>query len=174
MREERGSSNINYLPSSWDLGAILLPADCLIFNKPPISTKLNCVYYSLNTEPGETSRHNWRETNKYKIIYQELLTSHFLPDLSLTFLFRRQTAEEREQERQAAAKYFLSMQMSGLDGPDSPPSPPAHMLPPATSPSPSPPPPSTSSSSSSVLDPPHPQSLSALQSLKPWTESQAK
>ena len=55
MREERGSSNINYLPSSWDLGAILLPADCLIFNKHPISTKLNCVYYSLNTELGETS-----------------------------------------------------------------------------------------------------------------------
>ena len=116
-----------------------------------------------------------RPTNRKLFIKSfSLLTSHFLPDLSLTFLFRRQTAEEREQERQAAAKYFLSMQMSGLDGPDSPPSPPAHMLPPATSPSPSPPPASTSSSSSSVLDPPHPQSLSALQSLKPWTESQAK
>ena len=27
--------------------------------------------------------------------------------------FRRQTAEEREQERQAATKYFLSMQIQG-------------------------------------------------------------
>ena len=28
--------------------------------------------------------------------------------------FRRQTAEEREQERQAATKYFLSMQMGSM------------------------------------------------------------
>ena len=31
--------------------------------------------------------------------------------------FRRQTAEEREQERQAATKYFLSMQLGSLGSP---------------------------------------------------------
>ena len=31
--------------------------------------------------------------------------------------FRRQTAEEREQERQAATKYFLSMQMGSMNSP---------------------------------------------------------
>ena len=36
-------------------------------------------------------------------------------------VFRRQTAEEREQERQAATKYFLSMQLGSL-----PPPPPPH------------------------------------------------
>ena len=32
--------------------------------------------------------------------------------------FRRQTAEEREQERQAATKYFLSMQLGSLGSPN--------------------------------------------------------
>ena len=41
----------------------------------------------------------------------------------ISFHFRRQTAEEREQERQAATKYFLSMQLGSL-GP-----PPPHMDP---------------------------------------------
>lgn len=80
--------------------------------------------------------------------------------------WRRQTAEEREQERQAATKYFLSMQMSGLDGSDSPPPPPPHMAPPDSPPSSIPPTPLQSS---------HPPTISALESLKPWTEnSQAK
>jgi hypothetical protein len=30
---------------------------------------------------------------------------------------RRQTAEEREQERQAATKYFLSMQLGSMNSP---------------------------------------------------------
>lgn len=78
--------------------------------------------------------------------------------------WRRQTAEEREQERQAAAKYFLSMQMSGLDS-DSPPSPPPHMVGATHSPSPPPSPgPSPHHQDS------HPQSLNALESLKPWSD----
>ena len=91
-------------------------------------------------------------------------------------LFRRQTAEEREQERQAAAKYFLSMQMSGLDS-DSPPSPPPHMASSTAAPgSPSPSPSPSASPAHSSGHPPgdiggHPQSLNALESLKPWTES---
>ena len=32
-------------------------------------------------------------------------------------LIRRQTAEEREQERQAATKYFLSMQLGSMNSP---------------------------------------------------------
>ena len=54
------------------------------------------------------------------------------------------------------------MQMSGLDS-DSPPSPPPHMTG-GASPSPSP-----SPGPSPAAD--HPQSLNALESLKPWTES---
>merc|ERR1712062_678246 len=38
--------------------------------------------------------------------------------------WRRQTAEEREQERQAATKYFLSMQLGSLPPPPPPPVPP--------------------------------------------------
>ena len=44
-------------------------------------------------------------------------------------IFRRQTAEEREQERQAATKYFLSMQLGSLGSPNS--SSPGPPLPPA-------------------------------------------
>ena len=36
----------------------------------------------------------------------------------LNIFFRRQTAEEREQERQAATKYFLSMQLGSLGSPN--------------------------------------------------------
>lgn len=80
--------------------------------------------------------------------------------------WRRQTAEEREQERQAATKYFLSMQMSGLDGSDSPPPPPPHMAPPESPPT---------SIPATPLQSNHPPTISALESLKPWTDnSQAK
>jgi len=65
--------------------------------------------------------------------------------------WRRQTAEEREQERQAATKYFLSMQMSGLDGSESPP---PSMCPPSPSPA-------TTTQTQA-------QTISALESLKPW------
>ena len=74
---------------------------------------------------------------------------------------RRQTAEEREQERQAATKYFLSMQMSGLDGSESPP---PHMLSPAESPPPS------SAPAPAAAEPALTPTITALESLKPWTE----
>merc|ERR1719507_2361479 len=71
--------------------------------------------------------------------------------------WRRQTAEEREQERQAATKYFLSMQMSGLDGSESPP---PSLCPPSPSPA------STTAQNQA-------QTISALESLKPWAAPEA-
>ena len=150
----------SHLEGSWltELSfALLLPHDCLIFKQEPISTKLNCVYYSLNTT--RRGKIIPRINRKNKIIDTKLFS-----EFDGRKYFRRQTAEEREQERQAAAKYFLSMQMSGLDS-DSPPSPPPHMIANGNSPSPSP-----SPGPSPQADQP-PQSLNALESLKPWTES---
>ena len=57
-----------------------------------------------------------------------LLMNNFYLPISLC-IFRRQTAEEREQERQAATKYFLSMQLGSLGSPNS--SSPGPPLPPA-------------------------------------------
>jgi hypothetical protein len=69
---------------------------------------------------------------------------------------RRQTAEEREQERQAATKYFLSMQMSGMQT-DSSPSPSPTFL--SSEPSAKPP---------AVPLPTMPSSREAVQ---PWTDN---
>ena len=54
---------------------------------------------------------------KWKL--QSLLQNISWNQLWKIFLYyRRQTAEEREQERQAATKYFLSMQLGSLGSPN--------------------------------------------------------
>ena len=108
---------------------------------------------------------------------------------------RRQTAEEREQERQAATKYFLSMQMNGLQAADDededvspgaspPPStslhvpqpqPPSLVVPTAAGP----PPPTLAASTlpqsavlgGSAVVSAKPNTISSLESLTPWTEN---
>ena len=84
--------------------------------------------------------------NSFNIVQdpQHSINTLILIFTSFPFVFdRRQTAEEREQERQAATKYFLSMQLGSL-GP-----PPPHMDPnnlvnrPHLSPEPTPLPPSS-------------------------------
>ena len=52
---------------------------------------------------------NWIESISRFKSWMELINGIYL-NLDV---FRRQTAEEREQERQAATKYFLSMQLQG-------------------------------------------------------------
>ena len=89
---------------------------------------------------------------------------------STTSCFRRQTAEEREQERQAATKYFLSMQLGSLPPP--PPPPPAAPHPPPVSLIPSQqPPPVTPTLTTPLLDKDDPSAISALESLRPWTNT---
>ena len=74
----------------------------------------------------------------------------------ISYYCRRQTAEEREQERQAATKYFLSMQLGSLPPPPPPP-PNAH------------PHPTLSGLDATTKD--EPASISALESLRPWTSA---
>ncbi|TRY76273.1 hypothetical protein TCAL_13850, partial [Tigriopus californicus] len=65
--------------------------------------------------------------------------------------WRRQTAEEREQERQAATKYFLSMQLGSLGSGSSP-----NLG-------------NDSSTTKVTGDKTNASSLSALEGLKPWS-----
>ncbi|TRY76507.1 hypothetical protein TCAL_11402 [Tigriopus californicus] len=77
--------------------------------------------------------------------------------------WRRQTAEEREQERQAATKYFLSMQLGSM----------------GSVPGPPPPGPAHNTLSSPLLNPNKDMSaifgdgssISSLESLRPWTST---
>ena len=60
------------------------------------------------------------QLNKYlfRLLFYESILKH-----PINWYYRRQTAEEREQERQAATKYFLSMQLGSLPPPPPPPPP---------------------------------------------------
>eukprot|EP00093_Oithona_nana_P007730 07730.XXX_80630_84047_1 [CDS] Oithona nana genome sequencing. len=71
--------------------------------------------------------------------------------------WRRQTAEEREQERQAATKYFLSMQLGSLPPPPPPPVPPMGNAATVAS---------MAAAEAMVKDD---SSITALESLRPWT-----
>ena len=77
-----------------------------------------------------------------------------------SLLFRRQTAEEREQERQAATKYFLSMQLGSMAAP-----PPSIITPlSATTPS-------GSHALSKEFRQTDKDAISALESIRPWSAS---
>eukprot|EP00095_Tigriopus_kingsejongensis_P005300 snap_masked-scaffold337_size202799-processed-gene-0.1 protein:Tk05300 transcript:snap_masked-scaffold337_size202799-processed-gene-0.1-mRNA-1 annotation:"t-cell leukemia homeobox protein 2" len=75
--------------------------------------------------------------------------------------WRRQTAEEREQERQAATKYFLSMQLGSIGGVPAPPLPPHGSLGSALV--------SQGKEMQALFG--DTSSLSSLESLRPWTSS---